>query len=77
MLMPIYYTVKMHVLESHLNFFHENLGHVLDEHGERFHQDIAFIEKRFKGKCSLKMLADYCWSIRRDTSELLHKRRRR
>nr|XP_026485046.1 uncharacterized protein LOC113392716 [Vanessa tameamea] len=49
------------MLHSHLNFFKENLGTVSDEHGERFHQDITSIEKRFQGKRTTAMLADYCW----------------
>jgi hypothetical protein len=28
---------KVHFLDSHLDFFPENLGAVSDEHGERFH----------------------------------------
>jgi hypothetical protein len=32
-------SLKIHFLESHLDFFPENLGEVSDEHGERFHQD--------------------------------------
>ena len=48
-----------------------------DEQGEQFHQDIFVIENRYKGKCSVSMLADYCWSIQRDDSETQHKRRRR
>ena len=42
----------------------------------RFHQDIAVIEKRFKGKWSTGMLAEYCWSLKRDKPEQEHKRRR-
>jgi len=34
------YESEIYCLESHLNFFPENLGEVSDEHGERFHQDI-------------------------------------
>ena len=30
-------SLKIHFLESHLDFFPENLGEVSDEHGERFH----------------------------------------
>jgi len=30
--------LKIHFLESHLEFSPENLGEVSDEHGERFHQ---------------------------------------
>ena len=59
-------SIKVHFVESHLNFFYEHLGDVSDEHGERFHQDVAIIEKRFKGKCSVGMLADCCWSISLD-----------
>ena len=38
-------SLRIHLLHSHLPFFHENLGAVLDEHGERFQQDIAVIEE--------------------------------
>ena len=30
-------SLKIHFLESQLDFFPENLGEVSDEHGERFH----------------------------------------
>ena len=61
-------SLKLHFLHSHLYFFPENLGDLSDEHGERFHQDIATMENRYKGKCKLNMMADYCWSLKRDTS---------
>ena len=48
---------------------------VSDEHGERFHQDIATMENRYKGKCKPNMMADYCWSLKRDTSGSSHKRK--
>jgi hypothetical protein len=37
-------SLKVHFLDSHLDFFPENLGAVSDEHGERFHQDIYNME---------------------------------
>ena len=67
---------KVHFLDSHLDFFNKNMSDVSDEHGERFHQDISVIENRYKGKWSVSMLADYCWSIQRDDSETQHKWRR-
>ena len=70
-------SLKVHFLHSHLSFFHENLGAVSDQHGARFHHDIAVIEKRFKGKWSTGMLAEYCLSLKRDKPEQEHKRRRR
>ena len=42
-------SLKIHFLQSHLDFFPENCGVVSDEHGERFHQDISSMEKRYEG----------------------------
>ncbi|GBO41656.1 hypothetical protein AVEN_134408-1 [Araneus ventricosus] len=33
-------SLKVHFLDSHLDYFPENLGAVSEEQGERFHQDI-------------------------------------
>jgi hypothetical protein len=35
----------IHSLESHLDFFPENIGEVSDEHGEVFHRDIMAMQK--------------------------------
>ncbi|UYV82502.1 hypothetical protein LAZ67_21002579 [Cordylochernes scorpioides] len=59
-------SLKIHFLHSHLYFFPDNLGAVSDEHGERFHQAISSMEKRYQGKWSPAMLADYCWTLKRD-----------
>lgn len=69
-------SLKLHFLDSHLDFFPQNLGAVSDEHGERFHQDIAMFEKRFSGRCNGSMLAEYCWSTLRDTPTDAYKRKR-
>jgi len=60
-------SVKIHFLSCNLDFFPENYGSVSDEHGERFHQDIAAMEGRYKRKWSSSMLADYCWTLMRDS----------
>jgi hypothetical protein len=65
----------VYFLDSHLEFFPENLGAVSDEHGERFHQDIYNMEKRYQGKWSLSMLADYCWTLKRDVPQVTHSRK--
>ncbi|GBN53139.1 hypothetical protein AVEN_272827-1, partial [Araneus ventricosus] len=52
-------SLKLHILDSHLNFFPQNLGAISDEHGERFHQDISMFEKRFSGRWNRSMLAEY------------------
>ena len=45
-------SLKIHFLDSHLDFFSDNLGAVTNEHGERFHQQISTMEKRYQGRCS-------------------------
>lgn len=68
-------SLKIHFLHSHLSFFPDNMGSVSDEHGERFHQEIAEYEKRYQGRWEPAMLADYCWSLQRDTDTTDHKRK--
>lgn len=68
-------SLKIHFLDSHLDFFPENLGAVSDEHGERFHQDISAMENRYQGKWSASLLADYCWTLLRDTPETKYRRK--
>ncbi|GBM76072.1 hypothetical protein AVEN_242321-1 [Araneus ventricosus] len=43
-------SLKLHVLDSHLNFFPQNLGAISDAHGERFHKYMSMFEKRFSGR---------------------------
>jgi hypothetical protein len=66
---------KMHFLDSHLYFFPQNLLNVSDEHGERFHQDISTMETRCQGKWNPVMLADYCWTLRRDVFQAEYTRK--
>ena len=67
-------SLKIHFLDSHLDFFPDNCGMVSDEHGERFHQEVATIEQRYQGKWSTSMLADYCWTLLRDAPQLKYTR---
>lgn len=68
-------SLKIHFLHSHLDFFPENLGDVSDEHGERFHQDISAIEQRYQGQWTTNMLADYCWTLKRDVPDAKYSRK--
>ena len=61
-------SLKLHFLDSHLDFFRDNLGDVSDEHGERFHQDIQVMEKRYQGRLDEFMMVDYIWSLVREDS---------
>jgi hypothetical protein len=67
-------SLKVHYLHSHLDFFPENLGDNSDEHGERIHQDLARMEKRYLGKSSASLLADYFWKLKRDSPKADYKR---
>ena len=70
-------SLKIHFLDSHLDFFPSNCGTVSDEHGERFHQDISAMERRYQGKCNSSMLADYCWNVMRDAPEVHYKQEKK
>ena len=59
-------SIKMHYLHSHMDWFPENLGSMIDEQGERFHQDMKEMETRYQGRCYAVMMADYCWTLKRD-----------
>ena len=67
--------LKMHFLDSHFDFFPQNLGNVSDEHGERFHQDISTMETSYQRKWNPSMLVDYCWTLRRDVFQAEYTRK--
>jgi hypothetical protein len=58
-----------------LDFFPENLGEFSDEHGERFHEDIMAMEKRYQGKWTSSMLAEYCWTLKSDVPDVKYRRK--
>ena len=68
-------SIKLHFLHSHLSNFLENLGKVSDEQGEWFHHDLKVIEERWLGRLDVNMMADFCWSIKRDCSQIVHSRK--
>lgn len=68
-------SLKIHLLDGHLDFFPENLGDVSDEQGERFHQDIAAMERRYQGRWDEAMMSDYCWILQRDNKNYEYNRK--
>ena len=66
---------KVHLLDSHLDYFLENLGDYSEEQSERFHQDLKTIEERYQGRWDKIMLADYYWSLKREEKSRDHKRK--
>ena len=67
-------SIKMHYLFSHMDRFPENLGSMSDEQGERFHQDMKEMETRYQGRWDAVMMADYCWTLKRDIPAAKHSR---
>ena len=68
-------SIKKHFL--HLDRFPANCGDVSDDQGERFHQAIKEMETRYQGGWDARMMADYCWSIKRDKPNVNHSRQSR
>jgi len=51
------------------------MGAISGEQDERFQQDISQTGKRYSGKWSPYMLADYCWSLMREMPTGEYKRK--
>jgi len=56
-------SLKIHLWHWHLYFYASILVAASDKHGEKFRYDISTMEKRYTGKSSQNILADYCWNI--------------
>jgi hypothetical protein len=70
-------SLKAHFLNSHLDYFPENLRDVSEVQGERFHhQDIKEMECWYQGRWNVNMGAKYCWTLKRDEPHMVHKRKR-
>ena len=54
-------SVKLHFLDSHLQYSPDNLGDYSEQQGKRFHQDISEMERRYQGRWNVAMLVDYYW----------------
>ena len=61
-------TSKMHLLFKHKDKLERYLGRFSDENGERLHQEMLSFEKRFSSHLTAEMMAEYVWSIKRDTN---------
>jgi len=66
---------KLHYLFSHLDYFPENVGAFSEEIGERFHQDLKEKERHYQGRWDTRMMADYCWSLKRHDTSHHHRRK--
>jgi hypothetical protein len=66
-------SLKLHFLHFHLDYFPENLGDLSEEQVERFLQDVKEMERRYLERWDVSMMADYCWSVKREALYQGHK----
>ncbi|GFS87211.1 uncharacterized protein TNCV_213371 [Trichonephila clavipes] len=66
-------SLRIHFLDSRLNFFPDNCRQVSDEHSKPLHQDFTSIEKLHQGNWSMAILGYYCWMLIRDASDIYYK----
>ncbi|XP_073526806.1 uncharacterized protein [Phyllobates terribilis] len=52
-------SLKVHIIDAHLDKFKENMGAYSEEQGECFHQDILDFEHRYQGQYNKNMMGDY------------------
>jgi hypothetical protein len=61
--------LEIHFLNSHLDFFPENLGTISDKNEEHFHQDISNMKSG-----TMASAAQVCWQTTTEPSwEMLHR----
>ena len=58
-------SLKLYFLQSHLDFFRDNLGNGSEEHGKRLYKDIQVMEKRCQGRWNEAMMRGYVWKLKR------------
>lgn len=66
----VHMSTKIHFLNSHMDYFENQLSTESDEHGEKFHQTCAPIEERYKGKSIHSLIAEICWTLYDNEVEL-------
>jgi hypothetical protein len=69
-------SLKVHIVDAHLDKFKENKGAYSEEQGGRFHQDILDFECRYQGQYNENMMGDYIWGLIRG-SDLQYSRKSR
>ena len=67
-------SIKDPFLHSHPDNFPDNYVNESDEQEKQFHPDIKTIEDCHQGQGYKRMIADNCWSIKRDLNNIEHDR---
>ncbi|XP_061422664.1 uncharacterized protein LOC133351454 [Lethenteron reissneri] len=69
-------SLKVHILDAHLDKFKENMRAYSKEQGECFHQDRLDFERCYQGQYNENMMEDYIWGLIRE-SDLQYNRKSR
>jgi hypothetical protein len=69
-------SLKVHILDAHLDKFKEDTAAYSEEQGGRFHQDILDFECRYQGQYNENMMGDYILGLNRE-SDLQYSRKSR
>ena len=69
-------SLKVHILDAHLDKFKKNTGAYSEEQGGRFHQHILDFGCRYQGQYNENMMEDYIWGLIRE-SDLQYSRKSR
>jgi hypothetical protein len=64
-------SLKSLFLNYHQDIFLENCHALNDEHRKCFNEVNSALEKIYQGKQHSLMLADYCWTVARDSPGLV------
>jgi hypothetical protein len=60
-------SLQLHFLQSHLDFFPGNTAAFSEEQGEKVPAGHIPNGKRYSREWNSDVLADYCWTLRRET----------
>ena len=56
-------SLKVRILDVHLDKFKENMGAYSEKQGKRFHQDILDFERGYQGQYNERKIVDYIWEL--------------
>ncbi|XP_066447548.1 uncharacterized protein [Eleutherodactylus coqui] len=70
-------SLKLHILDAHLNHFKRNMGEYSEEHGKHFHQDIMAFDRQHQGQYNESMMGDYIWELIQESGVLCNRKSRR
>ena len=62
-------SLKLHFMDSHVEYFPENRGDYSKEQGERLRQDIKVMQQQYQGRENKNIMVDHCWMLKIDAPQ--------